>query len=290
MAVKKILLTGSTSFLGSKFIELYKAQYKIFGISKSDSLHSIDLLDLATLKSVVVEFAPDVIIHAAAIVDQDAEKVRIPNIQSTKNIVEVAKINNTPIIYSSSESVYGGRETEGSYLETDPYKPRSVYGETKVESEKIIIDSGLNYLITRAHRYVGINIGYHRSKQFPDTLKKLIAGERVVLDDHKLFRPCLINNIADVYAHYIENDLDKKLIFNLGVDKSTTYFDFIVDVARSLGLDSKLIESGGNEVTWPANSTLSVEKLKNSDYPSLKYKDMLEIIQMDYLASRESDR
>lgn len=284
--MKKILLTGSTSYLGLKFIELYKDAYDILGISKSDPVHPVDLLDLDALKSVVAEFIPDVIIHTAAIVDQDAEKVRIPNIQSTKNVVEAAKINNTPIIFSSSESVYGGKETLGNYIETDPYKQRSVYGETKVESEKIIIQSGLKYLITRAHRYVGINNNYHNPKQFPDTLNKLIAGESVVLDDHKLFRPCLINNIADVYAHYIENDLDKKLIFNLGVDKTTTYFDFIVDVVESLGLDPKLIESGGNELTWPENSTLSIDRLKSSKYPSASYTEVLDVIRQDYLSSR----
>lgn len=286
MSVKKILLTGSTSFLGSKFIELYKDTYNILGISKSDPTNPIDLLDLKSLKSTLESFVPDVIIHTAAIVDQDAEKVRMPNIQSTKNIVEVAKINNTPIIFSSSESVYGGKEKEGNYLETDPYKPRSVYGETKVESEKIIIESGLNYLLTRAHRYVGINNIYHKPKQFPDTLNKLIAGEHVILDDHKLFRPCLINNIADAYVHYIENDLDKKLIFNLGVDKSTSYFDFMVDVARSLNLDSKLIKSGGNELTWPENSTLSIDKLKYSKYPSFSYAELLDVIRQDYLSTR----
>ncbi len=284
--MKKIFLTGSTSFLGSKFIELYKDTYDILGISKSDPTNPIDLLDLKSLKSTLESFVPDVIIHTAAIVDQDAEKVRIPNIQSTKNIVEVAKINNTPIIFSSSESVYGGKDTDGNYLETDPYKPRSVYGETKVESEKIIIESGLNYLITRAHRYVGINHYYHKPKQFPDTLKKLISGESVVLDDHKLFRPCLIDNIADVYVHYIENDLDKSLILNLGVDQSTTYFDFMVDVARLLDLDSKLIAPGGNELTWPENSTLSINRLESTNYPSVSYDELLEVIKQDYLNTR----
>lgn len=284
--MKKILLTGSTSFLGSKFIELYKDSYEILGISKNDPTNPIDLLDLKSLKSTVESFAPDVIIHTAAIVDQDADKVRIPNIQSTKNIVEVAKMNNTPIIFTSSESVYGGKENVGNYLETDLYKPRSVYGETKVESEQIIIASGLNYLITRAHRYVGINNNYHKPKQFPDTLNKLIAGESVVLDDQKLFRPCLINNIADVFVHHIENNLDKKLIFNLGVDKSITYFDFMVDVAKTLDIDHKLVKSGGNEASWPENSTLSIEKLKKSDYPAISYVALLDAIKKDYLNSK----
>jgi dTDP-4-dehydrorhamnose reductase len=136
--MKKILLTGSTSFLGSKFIEIYKEQFNILGVAKSEKNHPVDMLDVEALKRVYLDFQPDVIIHTAAVVDQDANKVKIPNIKGTENVVTVAKINNTPLIFTSSESVYGGKEQTGEYVETDPYNPRSAYGETKVESEKTI--------------------------------------------------------------------------------------------------------------------------------------------------------
>lgn len=280
--MKRILLTGSTSFLGSKFIEMFRDVYEIMGISKSDPDNPVDLLDIDALSRVYKEFNPDVIIHTAAIVDQDASKVKIPNILSTKNLVEVAKIRSTPIIFSSSESVYGGKEQTGEYSENDPYKPRSAYGETKVESEKIIIDSGLSHLFTRCHRYVGINKNYNKAKQFPDTIKSLQSGNQVILDDHKLFKPCLINHISDIYRYYIENDLDQKIILNLGVDKPLTYYQFIKDVSESLRLNSELILPGGNEQSWPENSTLSVNRLKKSKYPQLSYDDLLATLQRDY--------
>lgn len=261
---------------------MFHSVYEIKGISKSDPDNSVDLLDIDSLSRVYKEFNPDIIIHTAAIVDQDANKVKIPNILSTKNLVEVAKIRSTPIIFSSSESVYGGKEQKGEYSENDPYKPRSAYGETKVESEKIIIDSGLSYLFTRCHRYVGINKKYNKAKQFPDTIKLLQSGNQVILDDHKLFKPCLINHISDVYRYYIENDLDQKIILNLGVDKPSTYYLFIKDVSESLGLNSELILPGGNEQSWPENSTLSVNRLKNSKYPQLTYDDLLATLQRDY--------
>lgn len=261
---------------------MFHSVYEIKGISKSDPDNPVDLLDIDALSRVYKEFNPDIIIHTAAIVDQDANKVKIPNILSTKNLVEVAKIRNTPIIFSSSESVYGGKEQKGEYSENDPYKPRSAYGETKVESEKIIIDSGLSYLFTRCHRYVGINKKYNKAKQFPDTIKLLQSGNQVILDDHKLFKPCLINHISDVYRYYIENDLDQKIILNLGVDKPSTYYQFIKDVSESLGLNSELILTGGNEQSWPENSTLSVNRLKNSKYPQLSYDDLLATLQRDY--------
>lgn len=280
--MKKILLTGSTSFFGSKFIELYSKKYHILGISKSDKVNPIDLLDIQSLTQAYTRFTPDMIIHAAAIVDQDAEKVRLPNIQSTTNIVEVAKLNNTPIIFSSSESVYGGKESAGEYIETDPYQPRSVYGETKVQSEKLIIESGLNYFISRCHRYVGINHNYDKPKQFPDTLKNIVAKNTVILDDSKLFRPCLINHISDVYDHYLEHDLDNKIILNLGVDKAVTYYTFVRDVAIKLGLCTDLIKPGGDEAGWPQNSTLSLSKLYSSGYPTMNYDQLLKVIKLDH--------
>ena len=280
--MKKILLTGSTSFLGSKFIELYKDKYKILGIAKHDNEHPADLLNLETIKKIYVDFQPDVIIHIAAVVDQDANKVKIPNIKSTENIVAVAKINNTPIIFSSSESVYGGKEQTGKYIETDSIKPRSAYGETKAESEKIIITSGLPYLFTRCHRYVGINKNYHKPKQFPDTLKALMELQEVHLDNHRLFKPCLINHIAQIYCHYIEQDLGKNIIINLGVEKATTYYNFITDIAKELGLDETVIKPDGEETTWPNDSTLSLQRLKELGYPSLSYEKLLSTIKADW--------
>lgn len=280
--MKKIFLTGSTSFLGSKFIEMYSDKYEIFGTAKHDPNNPIDLLDFEKLKSAFMDFQPDFVIHTSAIVDQDAEKVKVPNIKSTENIVNLAKVNQTPIIFPSSESVYGGKEFTGEYVESDPYRPRSVYGETKVESEKIIINSGLNYLIVRCHRFVGFNINYNKPKQFPDTIKLIINNQEVHLDSKKLFKPCFLNNICDVFYHYIEQDFNKKVLVNLGVEKSTTYFDFIIDVAKALNLNLNLIFPDGDEKFWPKNSTLNTDKLRVIGYPSINYEELMEKLKIDF--------
>jgi len=282
--MKKIFLTGSTSFLGSKFIELYKNRYTILGIAKGDANYPVNILDIEALKKLYIEFQPDVIIHTAAVVDKDANKVRIPNIKGTENIVAIAQINTTPIIFSSSESVYGGKEQTGEYIETDPYKPRSAYGETKVESEKIIMASGLPYLFTRCHRYVGINNNYHKPKQFSDTIKALVNKQEVHLDSHRLFRPCLINHIAEIYVYYLKHDLGKNIIMNLGVDKAITYYDFMKDVVKELGLNQDLIKPDGEETGWPENSTLSIEKMRELGYPILTYTYLLEVLKRDWVS------
>jgi len=263
-------------------VELYSNKYEIFGTAKHDLNNPIDLLDFEKLKSAFLDFKPDFVIHTSAIVDQDAEKVKVPNIKSTENIVTLAKINQTPIIFPSSESVYGGKETTGDYVESDVYKPRSVYGETKVESEKIIINSGLNYLIIRCHRFVGFNKNYNKPKQFLDTINLLLNNQEVHLDSKKLFKPCFLNNICEVFDYYMENDFDKKVILNLGVDKVTTYYDFIVDVAKKLNINIDLIFPDGEEKFWPENSTLNTDKLREIRFPQISYSELVERLKNEF--------
>lgn len=227
--MKKILLTGSTSYLGTKFIENYGSRFEILGIARSDPKNPVDLLDLESLKKIALGFDPDVIIHAAADVGRDSTtsaEITKTNPVITKNLIDIAQVKRTPFIFTSTEAVYGGKEETGEYKETDPYQPRSSYGLSKVMSEKIVIESGLPYLITRGHRYVGISKSFSRPKQFPDFLSALVAKKQVHLDNTKLFTPVLINNACDILAHYINNDLDKQIILNIGTDKKTYLFRF----------------------------------------------------------------
>lgn len=280
----KIFLTGPTSFLGTKFIELYGTKYEIFGISRADKDHPIDLLDFEAVKQAYTDFHPDIVVHIAADLGRDsttASTITETNPAIVKNLVDLAKTTNTPFIFTSTEAVYGGKEQTGEYKEDDSFKPRSPYGESKVLSEDVVKSSGLPYLITRGHRYVGISKTYNRPKQFPDTLKALQAGQEIHLDSTKLFKPVLTNNICDIIDHYIEHDTDKQIVVNIGTDKATTFYDFMNDVARTLGHDANLIHPDGDEAGWPQNSTLSLEKIKALGYPTVSYEEMLETIRRD---------
>lgn len=280
----RLFLTGSTSYLGTKFIELYGNDYEIFGISRSDPQHSIDLQDKAAVRDAFILFKPNFVVHLAADLGRDAttsDEITKTNPAITEFLVELALENNASFIFTSTEAVYGGK-TDGGYVETDDYQPRNPYGASKVASEKIVIESGLPYLITRGHRYVGINRHFDKPKQFPETLNALISGEKVHLDSQKIFTPMFLNYGCDILNHYILRDHDKQVILNVGIDKPITYFDFVVDVARTLGLNDQLVKSDGEEAGWPANSSLSMLKLHDVGYPIMDYRTMLEIMRSEF--------
>ncbi|MEK9196278.1 MAG: sugar nucleotide-binding protein, partial [Patescibacteria group bacterium] len=179
------------------------------------------------------------------------------------------------------EAVYGGKEQEGMYVETDSYKPRSPYGESKVISEKDLINSGLPYLITRGHRHVGISKNFMKSKQFLNILQKITNRENVHIDSKKIFTPVLINNACDIFAHHIENNSNNQNIINMGIDKATNFYDFMIDLAKEIGLDAELIKGDGNESGWPLNSSLCMKKLHELGYPFVTYDQLLKTIKKD---------
>ncbi len=282
--MKKILLTGGSSYLGSKFIELYGNDYDILGLSRASSTNPVDMLDFEKVKQTFRDFKPDYIIHTAADIGRDestAQTITHTNPAITKNLVELARESNIPFIFTSTEAVYGGKE-DGGYKETDKRIPRSPYGESKVLSEDIVMHSGLPNLIIRGHRFVGINKNYRRKKQFPDAIKALTGGQKIHCDSIKLFRPTLINNICATFNYYIANDSDKQILLNLGVDKVTTWYNFMQDVANTIGLDKNLVVSDGKEAGWPSNSALDVSKVISSGYPYASYDDALIQIKKDY--------
>lgn len=275
----KILLTGSTSYLGSKFVEMFQSRFEILGVSRTDEQHPLDLLNYDRLQRTYVQFGPDVVIHTAA--DVRAKDVE-PNVVATNNLLSLAQLNNTPFIFSSSEAIYGGREHTGGYVEADPFKPRSIYAESKVESERAILASGLPYLITRCHRYVGVSMHFQGRKQFPDTLRSLANGETVHADSRKFFRPCLINHISEVYVHHIAHNLNQRVTINLGSERVTTYYDFVFDVATALELNAAMVMPDGDETSWPENASLSIDLMERLGYPRLSYVDLLDTIRTDW--------
>lgn len=278
--MQKILLTGASSFTGTKFIDLYGDKFEIAEISRENPANPVDLKDAAAVKALFESFQPDIIVHLAATIGRDAATADVlaVDVAATKTLVDLAKTKNLPFVYTSSEIVYDDKP-EGWYVEDDEYHPRSAYGESKVISEEYVKESGLPYLITRGHRYVGFpSPRFNRPKQFPDALKSLMNGQAVHLDSKRKVTLMPIDDICDVIYHYIQNDSDKQIVLNVALEKATTYYDFWLDIAKASGIDPALLHDDGDEPGWLFNNTLSTEKLRELGYPQRSYEEVVRLI------------
>ena len=153
---KKILVFGGSGLVGSTFINYAKDFFDISytyntNNSKIDNTKSfkIDLLsDNEKIPSIINQINPDTIIHLVAFpsvdfCEQNHELATELHVNTTKKIVEYALLNNSKVIFLSTDAVFGG-ELNKKYAEDDIPIPVNYYGVTKLNAEKVVLKNPNN--------------------------------------------------------------------------------------------------------------------------------------------------
>ena len=144
---KKILLTGSSGFLGNEIFKFLIKKYQCESIPR-DNLRSYKKIEEVILKKF-----PDVIINAASIVglnNSNINKTETKKINSRLpyNLAKFSKKFNFHLIHISTQSIFDGNIENDLYENTEP-TPFSFYGYTKYLGEKNIVLNTDNFTILR---------------------------------------------------------------------------------------------------------------------------------------------
>ncbi len=154
----RILITGGAGFLGSVLVQhlLATTDHDLTVLDRFDHGCTLPLVcqspRVEYIQSDVLDHpmsqlavSHDILIHLAGLVGYPA-CARSPK-QARRDIVEVTdklchwfRQTNRPIIHASTGSVYG--ECDAICDESQPCNPLSLYGQLKLEAEKIILSAG----------------------------------------------------------------------------------------------------------------------------------------------------
>ena len=124
----KLLITGSSGFLGSYFINKYKDKYEIQTFSfLKDDINSLDCTSI------------DTVFHLSALVHQmggaSAEEYEKVNVAQTLELAKKAKESGAKhFVFMSTVKVYG-EETANKYNENSICNPEDEYGKSKLKAE-----------------------------------------------------------------------------------------------------------------------------------------------------------
>ncbi len=260
----RILVTGANGLLGQKLIQLLAAQKEVKVIASSRGvtrLQDIEVpyhpLDVTIKKDVLVlfkEIVPDTVIHTAAMTQVDdcelnQEDCKVANIEAVRNIVDGCREIGAHLIHLSTDFIFDG--SEGPLTEEAQPSPVNFYGETKLEAEKIIINSGIKWAMARTVLVYGIVPGLSRSN--------IILWVKENLENHKTINvvndqwrtPTLAEDLAQGCWLIAKNSAIG--IFNISGKDMLTPYDMALKVADYFHLDNKyIVKANSSNFSQPA--------------------------------------
>lgn len=264
----KILVTGVKGQLGYDVVREGESRgLEMFGTD----VDNMDITDAGQVKQVIEDYKPDAVIHCAAYTAVDAaednrELCRKINVDGTRNIAEVCKAMDIPMMYFSTDYIFNG-QGENFWKEDDEKQPLNVYGQTKYEGELAVQELIQKYFILRISWVFGVN-----GNNFIKTMLRLgkERGTVGVVSD-QIGSPTYTYDLAKLVIDMIQTD--KYGAYHVTNDGLCSWYEFACEIFRQAGLDVKVTPLTTAEypakAARPFNSRMSKDKLVNAGFKML---------------------
>ena len=259
--------------LGSDLREILKNHELINTGSKE-----LDITNYNKVIEFILEKSPNIVINAAAYtaVDncetnyEDAYKV---NAIGPKNLAIACNKIGIPLIHFSTDYVFEGNKRT-PLIEGDELGPKTVYGKTKLEGEKFILENTKKYFIIRTAWLYGIH-----GKNFVQTMLNLSKKnkELKVVND-QIGSPTYSYDLAKAISELLNSD--KYGIYHLTNKGEVSWYDFAKKIFELKNIDIKINPVSTEEFKRPAPrphySVLCNQKWIDAGFkPMRNYEDAL---------------
>lgn len=225
-----------------------------------------DLANLDGIAGTVRLVRPDVIVNAAAYTavdraESDADNAYAINAVAPGVLAEAANAIGAWMVHYSTDYVFNGSGSK-PWGETDPTGPLSVYGQTKLDGERLITAKCANHLILRTSWVYAA-----RGGNFAKTMLRLAKErDRLSVINDQFGAPTGADLLADVTAHMVRsasagNSARLAGTYHVAAAGETSwhsYAHFVVDHAINAGLTLKASPATVDPVPTTAFPTLAV--------------------------------
>ena len=253
--MKKILITGANGLLGQKLVSLLSKNDNVmllatargesrFSIPENVSYQNLDITNAEGCKSLVDEFQPQAIIHAAAMTQVDAceterELCDSINIEGTRNIIQAIGDRNTHFVHISTDFIYEGDQEQ--YFEDSKVNPLSYYGESKWKSEQLFEKVKFPYSILRTVLVYGVLEDLSRSNIVLWAKGALEKGQQINVVDDQFRCPTLAEDLALACLQVIEQKATG--VYHVSGKDFLSILELVFQIADYWNLDKSLINS-----------------------------------------------
>ena len=251
--MKKVLITGGAGFIGSYLSNrLINENYSVHivdnqlrgdytRLDKRVKIYNIDLTKFEELSQLPKNY--NWIFHLAAVNGTDnfyniQSKVFEVGVKSCLNIYDYFKYSESSIIVASSAEVYQTptivpTNESAPLVVPDVKNPRYSYGGSKIFSELLVMNYGLNFfkkaIIFRPHNIYGPNMGFkHVIPQLINKLKNSkdndINSIELIGNGNETRAFCYIDDLIDGLLILMNKGKDKE-IYHIGNDHELSIYE-----------------------------------------------------------------
>ena len=272
----KILITGANGLLGHELSSILK-DHTLILLSHSQ----LDISDPESVNKQIDSSSPDIIINSAAYTQVDACETNYDlafksNAIGPKNLAIKCKQLGIPLIHISTDYVFEGNKKKNSPLvEDDKLGPKTVYGKTKLEGEKMVQENCQKYFILRTAWLYG------EGKNFVKTMLSLSKKnkELKVVND-QIGSPTYAKDLAKAIKEIIEKKSDKYGIYHVTNKGEVSWYEFAKKIFEIKNIEIKVNPCTSEEFPRPAPrphySVLSNQKWIDAGFtPMRDYEEAL---------------
>ena len=139
-------ITGANGLIGSHLVRAASRGWSARGLTRAD----LELTDFSAVRATFARERPKLIIHCAALsrtpaCEGNPKLAWQNNVEAPRVLCELAA--NIPFVFLSTDLVFDGRK--GNYDERDEANPLTVYGESKLAAERIVL-ANARHTVVRA--------------------------------------------------------------------------------------------------------------------------------------------
>lgn len=218
----KILVTGSSGFLGSNLIKRLGSNITTYDLQNdpNEILENKDCLK-KKLKNI------DLVYHLAGISDPNSPDLYKVNVLGTDNLITAIDElkQNTRVVFASSFAVYQIPQKGDIVDEKYPTNPRNEYGKSKLMAEKIVLNNKFNIVMRFSNAFgPGMSSGKH--SVISNFIERINNGETLNIYDKNASRDFIyIDDIVD--ALVMVSKYENTNIFNICSGEETNISNLV---------------------------------------------------------------
>lgn len=230
----QILITGINGLIGWNLFSAASKRFPTLGtyrkfhkpFLKANCL-KVDLDDEIKIYKLLKDISPEIIIHSRVMCDLDVceehpDMAMKINAEGTKKLLSAAmKLSGLKkFVLMSTEHVFNG--DKGNYSEDDFPCPKHAYGRSRAEAEKLVLASGIPFLIVRPGIAVGESVqGTKGTQDF--VFSRICQKKPIHLFTDEWRSPIHVNDLVEKTLELIL--FDKQGIFHIASKHKYSRFE-----------------------------------------------------------------